>query len=90
MTKSLAAQNPASLGRLRALKALGVSLAMDDFSTDYSSLRCLHQMLVRVKIDLSCVIEAARSKYHRALIEATGRVGRTLRRSAASAGQLLA
>ena len=47
-------------------------------------------MRVRVKIDLSCVIEAARSKYHRALIEATVRVGRTLRMSAASAGQLLA
>jgi len=43
-----------------------------------------------MKIDLSCVIEAARSEYRRALIEATVRVGRTLGMSAAIAGQLLA
>ena len=91
MTESLATQDPASLGRLRALKALGGSLALDDFSTGWSSLRCQHQMpVVRVKIDLSSVIEAARSEYHRALIEATGRVARTLRMPAAGAGELLA
>ena len=68
-----------------------MSLALDDFSTGYSSLRCLHQMpVVRVKIDLSSVIEAARSEHHRALIEATVPVARTPRMPAARAGQLLA
>jgi diguanylate cyclase (GGDEF)-like protein len=38
----------ASVGRLQALKALGVRLAIDDFGTGYSSLRYLH----RFPIDL--------------------------------------
>jgi len=46
--------------------------------------------VVRVKIDLSSVIEAARSEHHRALSEATVRVARTPRMPAARAGQLLA
>ena len=46
--------------------------------------------VVRVKIDLSSVIEAARSEHHRALIEATVRVARTPCMPAARAGQLLA
>ena len=87
VTESLAAQDPASLGRLRALKALGVRLALDDFGTGYSSLSCLHQLPVdTVKIDRSFVIEAERSEYHRALIEATVRVARTLRMSTVAEG----
>jgi EAL domain-containing protein (putative c-di-GMP-specific phosphodiesterase class I) len=87
VTESLAAQDPASLGRLRALKALGVGLALDDFGTGYSSLSCLHQLPVdTVKIDRSFVIEAERSEYHRALIEATVRVARTLRMSTVAEG----
>ncbi len=87
VTESLAAQDPASLGRLRALKALGVGLALDDFGTGYSSLSCLHQLPVdTVKIDRSFVIEAERSEYHRALIEATVRVARTLRMATVAEG----
>jgi len=87
VTESLAAQDPASLGRLRALKALGVGLALDDFGTGYSSLSCLHQLPVdTVKIDRSFVAEAERSEYHRALIEATVRVARTLRMSTVAEG----
>jgi PAS domain S-box-containing protein len=87
VTESLAAQDPASLGRLQALKALGVRLALDDFGTGYSSLSCLHLLPVdTVKIDRSFVIEAERSEYHRALIEATVRVARTLRMSTVAEG----
>ncbi|HET7156849.1 MAG TPA: EAL domain-containing protein, partial [Hyphomicrobiaceae bacterium] len=87
VTESLAAQDPASLGRLLALKALGVNLALDDFGTGYSSLSCLHQLPVdTVKIDRSFVIEAEHSEYHRALIEATVRVARTLRMSTVAEG----
>jgi diguanylate cyclase (GGDEF)-like protein/PAS domain S-box-containing protein len=87
VTESLAAQDPAALGRLRALKALGVGLALDDFGTGYSSLSCLHQLPVdTVKIDRSFVMEAERSEYHRALIEATVRVARTLRMATVAEG----
>jgi len=87
VTESLAAQDPASLGRLQALKALGVGLALDDFGTGYSSLSCLHQLPVdTVKIDRSFVMEAERSEYHRALIEATVRVARTLRMATVAEG----
>ena len=80
VTESLAAQDPLVQSRLRELKALGVKLALDDFGTGYSSLACLHQLPVdTVKIDRSFVVEAERSDYHRALIEATVRVARTLR-----------
>ena len=87
VTESLAAQDPLAQARLRELKALGVTLALalalalalDDFGTGYPSLACLHQLPVdTVKIDRSFVIEAERSDYHRALIEATVRVARML------------
>ena len=80
VTESLAAQDPLAQSRLRELKALGVKLALDDFGTGYSSLACLHQLPVdTVKIDRSFIAEAERSPYHRALIEATVQVARTLR-----------
>ena len=87
VTESLAAQDPLVQSRLRELKALGVKLALDDFGTGYSSLACLHQLPVdTVKIDRSFVIEAERSEYHRALIEATVRVARTLRMTTVAEG----
>ncbi len=87
VTESLAAQDPLVQGRLRDLKALGVKLALDDFGTGYSSLACLHQLPVdTVKIDRSFIVEAERSEYHRALIEATVRVARTLRMSTVAEG----
>ncbi len=87
VTESLAAQDPTSLARLRGLKALGVGLVLDDFGTGYSSLSCLHQLPVdTVKIDRSFIAEAERSGYHRALIEATVRVARTLRMTTVAEG----
>ncbi len=87
VTESLAAQDPLAQARLRELKALGVKLALDDFGTGYSSLACLHQLPVdTVKIDRSFVVEAERSEYHRALIEATVRVARTLRMTTVAEG----
>ena len=93
VTESLAAQDPLAQARLRELKALGVTLALalalalDDFGTGYPSLACLHQLPVdTVKIDRSFVIEAERSDYHRALIEATVRVARTLRMATVAEG----
>jgi diguanylate cyclase (GGDEF)-like protein/PAS domain S-box-containing protein len=87
VTESLAAQDPLVQSRLRDLKALGVKLALDDFGTGYSSLACLHQLPVdTVKIDRSFVVEAERSEYHRALIEATIRVARTLRMTTVAEG----
>jgi EAL domain-containing protein (putative c-di-GMP-specific phosphodiesterase class I) len=87
VTESLAAQDPMAQARLRELKALGVKLALDDFGTGYSSLSCLHQLPVdTVKIDRSFVVEAERSEYHRALIEATVRVANTLRMTTVAEG----
>ena len=66
---------------------LALALALDDFGTGYSSLACLHQLPVdTVKIDRSFVMEAERSDYHRALIEATVRVARTLRMATVAEG----
>ena len=87
VTESLAAQDPLAQARLRELKALGVKLALDDFGTGYSSLACLHQLPVdTVKIDRSFIVEAERSQYHRALIEATVRVARALRMTTVAEG----
>ena len=87
VTESLAAQDPVARSRLHSLKALGVKLALDDFGSGYSSLACLHQLPVdTVKIDRSFVVEAERSDYHRALIEATVRVARTLRMATVAEG----
>ena len=80
VTESLAAQDPVARSRLHGLKSLGIQLVLDDFGSGYSSLAFLHQLPVdMVKIDRSFIAEAERSKYHRALIEATVRVARTLR-----------
>ena len=87
VTESLAAQDPLAQARLRELKALGVKLALDDFGTGYSSLACLHQLPVdTVKIDRSFIVEAERSEYHRALIDATVRLARTLRMTTVAEG----
>ena len=87
VTESLAAQDPVARSRLHGLKALGVKLALDDFGSGYSSLACLQQLPVdTVKIDRSFVVEAERSEYHRAVIEATVRVARTLRMATVAEG----
>ena len=87
VTESLAAQDPVVQARLRELKSLGLKLALDDFGTGYSSLACLHLLPVdTVKIDRSFVVEAEHSDYHRALIDATVRVARTLHMTTVAEG----
>ena len=79
VTESLAAQDDAVQSRLEELRALGLTLALDDFGTGYSSLASLHLLPVgTVKIDRSFVSQAATSRHHRVLIEATVRVAESL------------
>ena len=87
VTESLSAQDPVVQARLQELKALGLKLALDDFGTGYSSLACLHLLPVdTVKIDRSFVVEAEHSDHHRALIDATVRVARTLHMTTVAEG----
>jgi EAL domain-containing protein (putative c-di-GMP-specific phosphodiesterase class I) len=80
VTESISSAHADTRERLRELKQLGLRLALDDFGTGYSSLSQLHAMPVdAVKIDRSFVSQAPGSEYHRALIEATVRVARTLK-----------
>jgi diguanylate cyclase (GGDEF)-like protein len=79
VTESLAAQDEGVQTRLHELKALGLSLALDDFGVGYSSLSSLHQLPVDVvKIDRSFVCQADTSPHHRALIAATVQVAHSL------------
>ncbi len=79
VTESLAVQDDAVQRRLHELKALGLTLALDDFGTGFSSLSSLHQLPVdTVKIDRSFVTQAATSRHHRVLIEATVLVAHSL------------
>lgn len=79
VTESLAAQDESVQARLAELRALGLTLALDDFGTGYSSLASLHLLPVgTVKIDRSFVSQAATSRHHRVLIEATVRVAQSL------------
>ena len=57
LTESMLMQDPVqTFEQLKALKALGVTLAMDDFGTGYSSMKALRQMpFDLLKIDLSFV-----------------------------------
>lgn len=55
-TESMAAQDANVQQRLHELKKLGVSLALDDFGTSFSSLSSLHELPVDLlKIDRSFV-----------------------------------
>jgi PAS domain S-box-containing protein/diguanylate cyclase (GGDEF)-like protein len=79
ITDPLAAQDEQVQTTLRELKALGVTLALDDFGAGHSSLACLHRLPVdTVKIDRSFVGRAETVEYQRVLIEATIRVARAL------------
>ena len=79
ITESLAAQDDGVQAKLHALKGLGLRLALDDFGTGYSSLSSLHLLPVdTVKIDRSFVTLAESSAHHRALIDATINVSRSL------------
>jgi diguanylate cyclase (GGDEF)-like protein len=79
VTESLAAQDTAVQMRLRELKRLGLTLALDDFGVGYSSLASLYQLPIDVlKIDRSFVSQLETSRHHRVLVEATIRVAQSL------------
>ena len=70
---------PATAERLRAIKELGVRIAVDDFGTGYSSLAYLRQFPVDcIKIDRSFTNAITRSPESKALIGTLVQLGRDL------------
>ncbi len=64
---------------LKALRALGIKVAMDDFGTGYSSLAHLRDLpLDRIKIDQSFVATAATDKSSMAVLRAVTQLGRDI------------
>jgi PAS domain S-box-containing protein len=64
---------------LRAIKATGVRLAMDDFGTGHSSLACLHEFPFDVlKIDRSFVANLGRGRAFASLVQAITLLARNL------------
>jgi EAL domain-containing protein (putative c-di-GMP-specific phosphodiesterase class I) len=80
ITESALMRNPDTTAqRLRALKELGIQLAVDDFGTGYSSLACLQRFPVdSLKIDRAFTEEIARSPQGNALIHTLVQLGRDL------------
>ena len=69
----------ATIGRLTALKAIGVRLAVDDFGTGYSSLAYLRKFPVdALKIDRSFINAVAESPEAAALIHTLVHLGKAL------------
>jgi EAL domain-containing protein (putative c-di-GMP-specific phosphodiesterase class I) len=65
-------KGPDARGILRALKGLGLTLAMDDFGTGYSSITNLKSLPVDIlKLDRSMVEGMDRDPQNRALVSAT-------------------
>lgn len=85
--ESVAGRDEAVQARLRALKDLGLTLALDNFGTAQSSLASLHRLPVDlVKIDRSIVREAVDDAHTRVLIDATVRVAASLHMRTAAEG----
>ncbi len=81
MTESVLVQDvEATMGTLRALKALGVRLAIDDFGTGYSSLSYLRQFPIDIlKIDRSFISSLDGSTDSMALVRSILNLSSTLR-----------
>jgi diguanylate cyclase (GGDEF)-like protein len=68
-----------AVGRLQAIKELGVSIAIDDFGTGYSSLSYLRQFPIDcIKIDQSFTNSLASSSESKALVKTFIQLGRDL------------
>jgi diguanylate cyclase (GGDEF)-like protein len=75
----LLSEKKGTLEALRALKALGVDIAMDDFGTGYSSLSYLRKYpFDRIKIDRSFVTTASRGEQGAAIIQTIVHLGASL------------
>ena len=81
MTESVLVQDvDATVGTLKALKAIGVRLAIDDFGTGYSSLSYLRQFPIDIlKIDRSFVASLDGSRDSTALVRSILDLSTTLR-----------
>jgi diguanylate cyclase (GGDEF)-like protein len=80
VTESTLMRDPeAAIGRLRALKQLGVRIAIDDFGSGYSSLAYLREFPAdALKIDRSFVSEIAASDHSATLIRTLVQLGSSL------------
>ncbi|MFP5255965.1 MAG: putative bifunctional diguanylate cyclase/phosphodiesterase [Acidimicrobiia bacterium] len=76
-----------TVATLKALKALGVQLAVDDFGTGYSSLSYLRAFPVDIiKVDQSFVSGLGKDPEDSAIVEAVVRMGQALRLSTVAEG----
>lgn len=70
ITESIAMYADSMIGKLNALKELGISLSMDDFGTGYSSLSYLNKYpLDSLKIDKSFVLGMNRDDENKAIVK---------------------
>ncbi|WP_256702189.1 bifunctional diguanylate cyclase/phosphodiesterase [Burkholderia sp. SRS-W-2-2016] len=70
---------PRSLGTLRALREQGISIAIDDFGSGYSSLAYIRSFMAdRLKLDMSFVRGIGRSRADEAIVKAVLALGQTL------------
>jgi len=80
ITESAIMRDPeGAAGRIRALKALGVRVAVDDFGAGYSSLNYLRHLPVDVlKIDMSFIASMQASRTAGAVVHALVQLGKAL------------
>jgi diguanylate cyclase (GGDEF)-like protein len=80
ITESIAMEHSqASKGIIERLSTMGVQVSIDDFGTGYSSLSSLRQMHVsELKIDREFVMDVAKNKDARAIVDAIVRLAHAL------------
>ncbi|MFA9217946.1 MAG: EAL domain-containing protein [Sphingomonadaceae bacterium] len=79
VTESMMLDVPDAIGKMTALKALGVRFSMDDFGTGYSSLASLTLLpLSELKIDQSFVRKLGTNPHDAIIVRATIALGQSL------------